>query len=227
MLSKQWKSKMNREVLFDGRVASHYEDWFLTVSGQRADRLEKALLQRLLVSFGSPTDIVEVGYGTGHFGRWLSGLGWHVVGVDLSASMLTEARQHGDDGLLMIGDALHLPLVTGCCDLAVVITVLEFLPNIEAALRETWRVARRGILLGVINRHSLLGWGYRQQAKKAPTVYSRARFFTPGELKGMLQCSAPSPVTVEWGTTLFPGRLPWERLRLPWGGFIGMAARRR
>ena len=34
-------------VLFDEQVAPHYEAWFETSEGRRADRLEKALLGRL------------------------------------------------------------------------------------------------------------------------------------------------------------------------------------
>ena len=124
------------------------------------------------------------------------------------------------------GDALHLPFADGCCSVAALITVVEFLPDVEAALREAWRVARQGLLIGAINRHSLLGYGYRQQARKAPNVYSQAQFYSPGELARLVRHTADAPVAVQTGTTLWPAWLDLERLHLPWGGFIGLAARR-
>ena len=217
---------MTREVLFGQEIAPHYEAWFETGEGQRAGRLEKALLGRLLEELGPPGELLEIGCGTGHFSRWMSGLGWRVLGVDLSAPMLAEAQAHGGAGRLALGDALQLPFADGCYSVAVLITVLEFLPDVEAALREAWRVARRGLLVGAINRHSLLGWGYRQQAKKAPTVYSRARFFSPGELARLVRRAADGPIAVHTATTLWPRGLPLERLNLPWGGFVGLAAHR-
>jgi ubiquinone/menaquinone biosynthesis C-methylase UbiE len=217
---------MTQEMPFGPETAPHYEAWFETDEGRRADRLEKALLGRLLKGLGPPGDLLEIGCGTGHFSRWMSGLGWWVSGVDLSAPMLAEARARGSAGRLILGDALHLPLAGDCCSVAALITVLEFLPDVEAALREAWRVARRGLLVGAINRHSLLGWGYHQQAKKAPTVYSYARFFSPSELTCLVRHTAHSPVAVRSATTLWPKWLPLERFRLPWGGFIGLAAHR-
>lgn len=215
-----------RETLFGQEIAPFYEAWFETEQGQRVARLEKTLLGHLLADLGPPGDLLEIGCGTGYFSRWMSGLGWRVLGVDFSMPMLAEAQAHGDAGRLALGNALQLPLGDGCCSVAVLITVLEFLPDVEAALREAWRVAQRGLLLGAINRHSLLGWGYRQQARKAPTVYTHARFFSPGELARLVCRTAGCPVVVRSGTTLWPKMLPLEQLHLPWGGFIGLTARR-
>lgn len=217
---------MTPKVLFGQDIAPHYEAWFETEEGQRADRLEKDLLARLLAELGPPSDVLEIGCGTGHFARWMSTLGWRVWGVDLSAPMLAEAQARGAAGELARGDAPRLPFADACCSVAALFTVLEFLPDVEAALQEAWRVARRGLLVGAINHHSLLGYGYRQQAKKAPTVYSQARFFGPGELARLVRQAAGAPVTVQTGTTLWPAWLPLERLHLPWGGFISLVARR-
>jgi ubiquinone/menaquinone biosynthesis C-methylase UbiE len=218
---------MTPKVLFGQDIAPHYEAWFETEEGQRADQLEKALLARLLAELEPPDDVLEIGCGTGHFARWMSTLGWQVWGVDLSAPMLAEAQAHGAAGELAQGDALHLPFADACCSVAALFTVIEFLPDVEAALREAWRVARRGLLIGAINRHSLLGYGYRQQAKKAPNVYSQARFWSPGELARLVRRTAGAPLTVQTATTLWPTWLPLERLHLPWGGFIGLVARRK
>jgi SAM-dependent methyltransferase len=152
--------------------------------------------------------------------------GWRVWCLDLSGPMLIEARARGAAGELVRGDAMRLPCADACCSVAALFTVIEFLPDVEAALREAWRVARRGLLIGAINRHSLLGYGYRQQAKKAPNVYSEARFFSPGELARLVRRTAGASLTIQTATTLWPLWLPVERFHLPWGGFVGMVARR-
>jgi SAM-dependent methyltransferase len=215
---------MTRAVLFGEEIAPYYEAWFETIDGQRAARQEKVLLSRLLEKVGPVGSLLEIGCGTGFFSRWMSGLGWRVLGVDLSAPMLAEAQRREGGGPLALGDALRLPFADGCCSVAALITVLEFLPDAEAALREAWRVARRGLLIGAINRYSLLGWGYRRQAKKAPTVYSQARFFSPDELARLVRRTAGGFVAMRTSTTLWPRALPLERLHLPWGGFIGLVA---
>jgi hypothetical protein len=83
-------------------------------------------------------------------------------------------------------------------------------------------VARQGLILGVLNRQSILGW---QLKRAGGPVWEAVRFFTPGELAQTVWRAARVTVEITWRTTLWPacpGKLP-----LPWGGFIGMAVRRR
>jgi ubiquinone/menaquinone biosynthesis C-methylase UbiE len=211
-------------VLFDEKVAPFYESWFDTPEGQRADRLEKALLGRMLALLGPAGTLLEDGCGSGHFARWLAEGGWYVVGLDHSLPMLAEARARG--GLpLVLGDALALPFADGSVDTVALITVLEFLPVPQAALAEAWRVARRGLLLGVLNRVSPVAWMRRLAGHFRPDLYSAARFFSPGELARLVRAAAGRPVTVQWGTTLWPRGLPLEGGPLPGGAFIALAAR--
>ncbi len=210
--------------LFDETIAPYYEAWFETPEGRRADRLEKALLGRLLPLLGPPGRLLEVGCGTGHFARWLAGQGWRVTGLDHSPPMLAEARVRGGVPLLL-GDALSLPFPDRSFDGAAMITVLEFLPDPGAALDELWRVARRGVLLGVLNRLGPIAWLRRVQGRLRPNIYSSARFYSPGELRRLVQERAGRPVTIAWGTTLWPRRLPLEWTGLPWGAFVGLVAR--
>lgn len=69
-----------------------YEAWYET-SGRRADRLEKALLRRLLADFLQGRTMLEIGCGTGHFTRWFSEQGFQTIGLDLSLAMLAQARR--------------------------------------------------------------------------------------------------------------------------------------
>jgi SAM-dependent methyltransferase len=217
------------DVTFDERVAAHYEAWYETPEGRRADELEKAVLGRLLRGFSRPGTVLEVGCGTGHFSRWLGDQGLAAVGLDLSPAMLAEA-QVLDAGPLVRANARRLPFADGAFDLVAFITTLEFLEQPREALTEALRVARRGLLLGVLNRCSLLGLQRRLADLFRPSVYDAARFYGVGELKRLLRLVARDVLSlprgekarIVWRTTLLPRWWPWPQARLPWGGFIGM-----
>jgi SAM-dependent methyltransferase len=209
-------------VAFDERVAAHYEAWYETPEGRRADELEKAVLGRLLQGFPRPGSVLELGCGTGHFTRWLSDEGLAAVGLDLSAAMLAEA-QVLDSVSLVRGDARRLPFADGAFDVTAFITTLEFLERPGEALVEALRVTRHGVLLGVLNRWSLLGLQRRLVGLFRRTVYDAARFYGVGELKRLLRSVTGGKGHIVWRTTLLPRRWPWSQASLPWGGFIGMA----
>jgi ubiquinone/menaquinone biosynthesis C-methylase UbiE len=200
------------------KIAAGYEDWYRT-EGRWADAREKALLRWLLRRFGEVETILEVGCGTGHFTRWLAQVGLEAAGLDLSRPMLDQAvRLGGQDHFR--ANALRIPLAAHSFDLIALITTLEFLPNPRQALREALRVARRGLILGVLNAGSRLARQYRRQGGP---IWNSARFYTPAELKRLVLETVGDGVEIIWRTTLWPfwpGALP-----LPWGGFIGMAVR--
>jgi len=210
-----------QDTPFGERVAAHYEAWYKTPNGQQTDKLEKALLGRLLQVFSQVDNVLEIGCGTGHFTRWLSDDGLSAVGVDLSAAMLAEARAL--DGVHLVrGDARRLPFADGMFDLTVLITTLEFVGQPREALVEALRVCRRGVVLGVLNRWSVLALQRRLAGLFRKTVYDAAHFYSVGELKRLLRSITGRKAHIVWRTTLFPHRWPWSQNRLPWGGFIGM-----
>lgn len=198
-------------------VVADYEAWYET-AGRRADRLEKRLLSQLLTGFTHTHTILEVGCGTGHFTRWFSEQGLQTMGLDLSLPMLVKAVRLGSPPCVR-GDALALPFPSRSFDLVALITTLEFLPDPDQALIEAMRVARYGLILGVLNRHSLLG---RKLKNEGGPVWGAARFFTPaGVVKLVRRAAAGKRVHFLWRTTLWS---VWPReLPLPWGGFIGLA----
>ena len=208
-------------VAFDERVAAHYEAWYETLEGRQADELEKAVLGWLLQRFPRPGSMLELGCGTGHFTRWLSDEGLAAVGLDLSAAMLAEA-QALDGFPLVRADARRLPFADSAYDLTALITTLEFLERPGEALVEALRVTRQGVIVGVLNRWSVLGLQRRLEGFFRPTVYDSTHFYGVGELKRLLRSVAGGEVHIVWRTTLFPRGWPWPWARLPWGGFIGM-----
>jgi len=209
-------------MIFDERVAAHYEAWYETSEGRRADELEKAVLGWLLQGFPGSGSVLEIGCGTGHFSRWLSDGGLAAVGLDLSAAMLAEA-QALDSVPLVRGDARRLPFADGAFGLAAFITTLEFLERPGEALAEALRVARRGLILGVLNQWSVLGLRRQLEGFFRPTIYNSAHFYGVGELERLLRSVVGGKAHIVWRTTLFPHGWPWSQAQLPWGGFIGMA----
>jgi ubiquinone/menaquinone biosynthesis C-methylase UbiE len=202
----------------DPAIAARYEDWYRG-PGRDADELEKRMLGKLLAQFPRARTALEVGCGTGHFCRWLVERGLGVVGLDLSRPMLLEARRLQSPSCLQ-GDARSLPFANRTFDLVALITTLEFVENPFQALEEAVRVARRGLILGVLNRWSLLALRYRSSGK---TLWQAAHFYSVEEVKRLVAIAAGERfLSVRWRTTLWPiPQLP--DLRLPWGGFIGLA----
>jgi ubiquinone/menaquinone biosynthesis C-methylase UbiE len=209
-------------VFDDPEISSRYEEWY-SGPGQHADRLERALLEKLLAGFAGSTRLLDIGCGTGHFTRWFAAHGMAVAGLDASRAMLAEA--HDRNGLeYVFGDALSLPFADGSFDLTSIITTLEFVSDPKRALSEAVRVSRRGILLGVLNRWSVQA--IRRRSSDDP-IWGAAHFFSPFELSRLVrQASGKSLEDITWRTTLSPvpllGSVP-----TPFGGFIGLAARLR
>jgi SAM-dependent methyltransferase len=145
--------------------------------------------------------------------------GLKAAGLDISGPMLNEARRLGGPTYFS-GDALALPVADRAFDVTALITTLEFLGDPLRGLSEAVRVSRQGVLLGVLNRWSLLTLGYRLSGK---SMWQSARFFGPWELARLVQRAAGRRAkTIVWRTTLWP--VPGVHdLHLPWGGFIGLA----
>jgi ubiquinone/menaquinone biosynthesis C-methylase UbiE len=201
----------------DPGIAANYENWYQT-TGRRADYQEKSLLAWLLTHFPGAHTILEVGCGSGHFTRWFSAQGILTVGLDVSVNMILAAKSINGQKLLL-GNALHLPFPSKSFDITAMITTLEFLPDPAWSLAEALRIARKGVILGVLNRQSSLGHQYKRSGDH---IWDFAQFYSPGELKQMINKITGHGVKIFWRTTLWPfgfGSLP-----LPWGGFIGMGA---
>lgn len=141
--------------VFDVHVARDYEAWYEQGFGSLAVRQEEALLHQQLQRFTGASSLLEVGCGTGHFTRWFAQQGLHVTGLDASPAMLEQARLRNGTHYLL-GDAQALPFEHQRFDLVALITTLEFVTDPVQALREALRVARLGLLLGVLNRQSLV-----------------------------------------------------------------------
>jgi SAM-dependent methyltransferase len=199
-------------------VADTYEAWY-TGAGAHAEEAERRLLARLIARWTCVRTVLDVGYDTGHWTRWLNDAGLAVYGVDPSWTMLREARRMGTCRCLQ-GDAQALPFPDKTFDLVTMVTTLEFVANPLRALEEAIRVARNGVILGVLNRLSMLAARRRFFGE---SLWTTARFFSVRELERLAYLAGGQRVrATAWRTTLWPIEAVPD-LPLPWGSFIGMA----
>jgi SAM-dependent methyltransferase len=133
-------------VPFD-RVASRYD---ATRGGSARGRRIGADVNRWLV----PGTVLEVGVGTGLVSAELASRGRPVVGVDLSAPMLTYAQERLP-GRMMCGDALALPVAGGALAGVVFAGVLHLVDDLHLALAEAARVMARGGRLVIVHGRSV------------------------------------------------------------------------
>lgn len=205
-------------------VASGYEAWYGSRKGRRVDRAEKTLLDWLLARFPGTEWVLEVGCGTGHFSRYLASRPTRVVGLDRSPAMLA-SLQKGDPRILGVqADAHSLPFRDGAVDAVLFVTSLEFLEDPTDAIAEAVRVARRALLLLVLNRWSLGGISRRIGPQSRQPLLGQARDHSLRSLRSIIRDAAGHRLeTIDWRCTLFPTLPCWLRLPVPFGDAIGVA----
>ena len=210
-------------------AARRYEAWYETEFGRRADALERRLLSEHLATLGPAGSLLEVGSGTGHFSDLWAGAGYRAVGVDLAADSLGFSLQRRPAFPVVRGDALALPFRDRSLDVVAMVTALEFIAPPLAALEEAARVARRGLLIGALNRWSPVAWWRRGRAwwqrGRTPSSYRGARLFSPRELQRLAKRLGEREAVVRWQTALYP--ISWLDgvTALPFGAFVVMSVR--
>lgn len=206
-----------------------YEAWYHTPRGHWIGNREFMLLQDLLRPEAGAS-LLDVGCGTGYFSRRFARVGLSVTGIDPDPAALTFAWMQGSDIRYVQGNSLELPFPDNAFDYAIAVTSLCFIDDPEQALREMWRVSRRALSLGLLNRRSLL---YRK--KHGRGSYLGARWDTAGEvLKAWVPTLVPAPgavaarsaVFLPQGTRMAQWSEQWLPGILPWGGFLAVGLRK-
>ncbi|OOZ39714.1 hypothetical protein BOW53_10365 [Solemya pervernicosa gill symbiont] len=204
---------------------AEYEAWYHTSRGCWVAQREFRLLRRLMPMEPGAT-LLDLGTGTGHFARRYAAAGLVVTGLDPDQNALDYARTLGGGIDYVEGSGLSLPFADNSFDYAVAVTSLCFVDDPARALQEMWRVTRRGVVLGLLNRHSLL---YRQKAGRGG--YTGARWDDLTTVKRWIGGLQPRPQRLMVGSALFlPGggwiaRViePAIPYRTPLGGLLAMA----
>ena len=164
--------------------AAAYDGWFDQPWGRYAFTVERAAL---LDAVGPLVGrrVLDVGCGTGRFTRAFEQAGAEVTGLDADAGMLDLAHERVE-GDLVAGDAHRLPVEANAVDVAVAITLLEFVDEPRAVVDELVRVTRPGgrVVLAALNRAS--PWGVAHVRELRGPAWSAARLLSPRQLRGLL-----------------------------------------
>jgi SAM-dependent methyltransferase len=131
--------------------------WSSELRRARDPRLAAALLERHLAA--GPASILDVPCGSGRLAPALRSRGRY-VGLDVSPSMLEEARRALPHERWLAGDALRLPFRDGTFDAVVCCRLLHHLESAEVArlVRELVRVSRGLVVASFWDANSLPAW---------------------------------------------------------------------
>ncbi len=209
---------------------AQYDAWYDSPKGRWMGETEFRLLKRLLAWQPGET-LLDVGCGTGWFTRRFAALreigpAWNVTGLDRDPARLAFARDHGHGEHYLVGDATALPFADGAFDVVVSVTALCFIDDWPRALSEMVRVARRRVVVGLLNRHSLL---WRDKGKGgARGAYRGAHWHKAGDLRATLAALRVRRARLRTAVSL-PGGSACARLAepllpgcLPWGAFLAV-----
>ena len=135
-------------------VTRHVDyDQIATTYDRRYHYTDYSGVEAALIAFvGGRFDqrVLEVGCGTGHWLRLLSGSGTRVMGLDVSGQMLAYAGTQAPTAALAQGSAEHLPWARDSFDRVFCINAFHHFQDKAVFLNEAMRVLRPGGLMMTI-----------------------------------------------------------------------------
>jgi SAM-dependent methyltransferase len=187
--------------VFGSAEAQRCERWL----GSPWGRLAMALESELVVSMIEPRPgerLLDIGCGLGGHLEQFRLRGLDVTGLDASAEMLAGAEKRlGRATPLHHGFAEHLPFDDCAFDVCTLITSLEFVADPAAALAEAARVARRRVVVGLLNPCSAHGLECLLRGLCGHGIYRGARFFSPWQIRRLIHRTL-GPWPVQWRSAL-------------------------
>jgi malonyl-CoA O-methyltransferase len=120
-----------------GRAAANYDNF------AELQRLSGNYLIRRLAGV-TAAKVLDAGCGTGWFSRYWQAQGSSVTALDLSATMLTQARENQAAQVYLEGDIESLPLADEQVDLAWSNLAVQWCSDLRRGLSELYRVTRPG-----------------------------------------------------------------------------------
>jgi SAM-dependent methyltransferase len=206
-----------------------YDAWYHTPRGAWIADTEFSLLMSLLRP-APGASLLDVGCGTGYFSRRFAAAGLRVTGIDPDKAAIGFAREQASAIAIsyLAGTANDLPFPDQAFDYCTAITSLCFIADPASAVREMWRVSRSGMVLGLLNRRSLL-----HRKKHGRGGYAGARWDTAGDVRHWATDLKPDPLMKTRYGIYLPSGNRLSRFtkyamphRIPWGGFLAVAVLR-
>lgn len=187
-------------TLFDDWI-DRYDRWFATPIGQLVHRYETKLLLTLLDP--QPGEqILDVGCGTGLFTADVLRSGARVIGVDLSAPMLSRAIARGGSNFAgLCADMCALPFHDNSFDRVFSMTAIEFVAEAAKAIAELNRVVKPGGQVVVTSLNSLSPWAEQRRQKAATeghSLFEHAHFRSPEEMRHLVPTPCQSTTAIHF-----------------------------
>jgi ubiquinone/menaquinone biosynthesis C-methylase UbiE len=161
-------------------ITEEYDSWYDSEKGKPLYESELHCLKSIAGDCLSP--VLEVGVGTGRFAQWFPG----AIGIDPALNALRYARRRRVRVIQAAGEML--PFRNETFGSVFILFTLCFVQDPLAVLREVKRVLKRDgrSVIGFIARNSSLGELYEEKKKKGHPIYTRARFYSFGDIEKML-----------------------------------------
>lgn len=172
-----------------------YRSWRAADLGAITEELERRLIMRLVGPLPGRA-VLDVGCGDGALTRAFFAAGAvPVVGCDIDRRMIAraaaDAAEHGAPIAYAMGRAEMLPFRDASFDIATAITVLCFVPEPEAALREMARVLQPGgrVVIGDLGKWSQWAASRRIRGWLGNGMWRAATFRSAGEWRRLARAS--------------------------------------
>jgi len=188
-----------------------YDQWFETPIGALVKKYENKLLLDLLQPRPGEK-ILDVGCGTGVFTLNILSLGTRVTGLDISQPMLVCARQKAEKYPFrgVAGDMKSLPFSDECFDKVVSMTALEFIEDGKEAVKDLFRVTKKGGVVVVTTLNSLSPWADRRKksADRGHSLFEQMIFRSPDDLRALAPVDGTVKTAIHFLKEDDPQRVP-------------------
>ena len=170
---------MDEKIKAFNAVAGKYDDWYEHPQGKQVFLAERNVVNIMIPHEGLG---LEVGSGTGAFIKSLENEGRTIVGLDPSTEMIAQAKEKQIHSVLGYGH--HAPFRT-VFDFTYMVTVIEFLLDPVATLKEIRKITKTGspYTLLFINKDSSWGTLYKDIGAKSDPVFKHARLYSLSEIE--------------------------------------------
>jgi len=129
----------------------------------------------------------------------------------------------------VLADILNLPFPESSFDKVVSVTTLEFIENAKGAIGELFRVTKRGGVIVAATLNSLSPWAARRraEAKKGHTLFQKAVFRSPDELRSLAPVHCLVKTVIHFQKEDDPAKVPeiereGQRKGLNTGAFVAV-----